>query len=170
MAHILGQGTPADPKCLLLTTRKNRLQIPNEVKDEFSPGFAQKLSRDFRLQFPDVKPRSLSGTYNCVGHVFGSRRTWIDTNQIELILAEDGYQKLGPNEVPIEGDLILYSKEKRYSHIGVVQKVSPDLSGGNRHKITILSKWGDLCEALHEIEEYGYDFYNYEFWSERKNK
>src|SRR5689334_12284625 len=66
-------ATKAD---LALETKRYR-SIPNEPAPERPIGTLRLADQEMKKTFPRIELRSLSGTYNCVGHVFASRRTWV---------------------------------------------------------------------------------------------
>ena len=66
---------------LPLATRKGK-QIPNDSRGEQPPFRLQAAKDMFETSHDTVKARSLTGVYNCMGLVFGSRRTWIDPDEM----------------------------------------------------------------------------------------
>lgn len=163
-----GSATRA-PDALALQTRK-RWDIPNVVPDASSRELnAQCASAAHVIHHQSrgaLVLRSLLGPYNCVGLVFGARRTMIDCEHIDRILREDGYRKVELQEVTL-GDLVVYRSQRDQPpvHIGVVFAKPVSLSDPS---LTILSKWGRDPEYLHDLrdvpETYGTI---HEFFSER---
>jgi hypothetical protein len=115
---------------------------------------------------PDVLMRSASSRYNCMGMVFGSRRTAIDTDQWDLIRQDDEYRLLRPGEAPVLGDLVVYRKGGRVVHVGMVAEVRLTLNG--TPSVTILSQWGFSGEYRHPVNQVPPGFgAAVEYWTER---
>ena len=95
----------------------------------------------------------MSNTYNCMGMIFASRRTWIQPEHLEMILEEDGYRQLDHPDELEQGDLVVYRDNGgNATHIGVVAAMT--LFGNDRRReITILSQWGQAGEYLHMIQD-----------------
>ena len=100
MNHIIiSRGSPGDPRAIPLATREGNY-IPNERAPERSPLELQASMRIWAGERPDAIFRSISATYNCIGMTFASRRTWVETEHVDMILREDGYRPLsGPHDV-----------------------------------------------------------------------
>lgn len=168
MNHIIGRGSPRDPRAIPLGTRAGNW-IPNERAPERSPWELQESMRIWAGERPDAIFRSISATYNCIGMAFASRRTWVEPENVDLILREDGYQLLGgPHEV-VPGDIVLYKNgDGEISHVGVVIERRPKVENGS-WEIWIVSKWGRDGEYIHKIgdapEILGQPS---EYWSERR--
>jgi hypothetical protein len=114
------------------------------------PEDVRRFVRDARASWPDARVRSVAGgIYNSVGLVFGSRRTWIETDYLDLILREDGYRRVpGEHEAEV-GDVLVYEFAGAISHIAIVVAISPILETGTRTVSWVLSKWGRAAEYLH---------------------
>ncbi len=110
--------------------------------------------------------RSVSNhLYDCVGMVFANRRAWIDIQHLGEILRNDGYYRVRRDELTA-GDIVVYSRDKSYEHVGVVTSVHPSL--GNIPNIRVLSKWGKVGEVEHGLADVPYYLGEpSEFWSER---
>ena len=113
-----------------------------------------------------LKIRSVSAhLYDCVGMVFANRRTWIDVQHLGAILSNDGYYRVQLEELTA-GDVVVYSRDNSYEHVGVVACVHPSL--GKIPNIRVLSKWGKDGEVEHGLMDV--PFYlgePTEYWSER---
>ena len=83
--------------------------------------------------------------YNCVGMIFCGRSAKVDIKHVDEILRYDGYNRIKKDEV-VAGDLVLYTFENKYSHIGMVSCVSS-------FDLRVLSKWGKDGEVEHEYRE-----------------
>ena len=94
--------------------------------------------------------RSLSNhTYNCVGMIFASRRAWIEIDYIEKIFVEDGYHQIQSNDVMI-GDVVLYRDTSgQPTHVA---QIMANEKIGTSQNIKVLSKWGQLGEFIHFVE------------------
>jgi len=83
--------------------------------------------------------------YNCVGMIFCSRTAEVDIKHVAEILKQDGYNVIDKAKV-VPGDLVLYTFEKKYSHIGMVSSVS-------RLDLRVISKWGKDGEVEHDYRD-----------------
>lgn len=103
--------------------------------------------------------------YNCVGLIFASRRAWIEIDELKQILSEDNYRQITFEEICC-GDIVIYSKNKRRIHVGLVTSVQR--IGSRIGPVKVLSKWGRSAEVEHDIgvvpKDYGI---HSEYWSER---
>ena len=135
-----------------LATRKGN-QIPNEQQLLLSK---QELedARAFVLENRrQVRVRSLSNIYNCMGMVFASRRTWIHPNYLEMILEEDEYRLLSDVEELERGDIAVYRDgEGKVSHVGIVAEAGLYAANGQR-QVMVLSQWGQAGEFFHSAED-----------------
>lgn len=167
MPIILGSLGPIQPQEFSIFT-KSLSFIESEQPMEVDNRILRERKRLLTSMFRDCEFRSVSNTYNCVGLVFASRRAFIDTDQLGLILNDDGYIEI-PKDDAMEGDVITYENEisPGISHVGFVQKIVPSVGS---KEIFVLSKWGNDVEMLHKIsrvpEVYGTKV---KFWTERKN-
>src|SRR5262249_13330028 len=95
-----------------------------------------------------LKMRSLSSEYNCLGLVFASRRTWVDEEMLHAILNDDGFRPIEQANVK-PGDLLVYEKDAEFSHIGMVISHEPIVEPAGWDTL-ILSQWGHDGEYLHK--------------------
>jgi hypothetical protein len=121
----------------------------------------------WRTLKPRAQLRSWSELYNCMGLVFGSRRTHIDIVSLRFILKEDGYRRLsGPDEANL-GDVVVYA-DSVPRHVGIVARIDVNLARGLR-ELFVISKWGEDGEYLHEVKDvpelYGSPI---EYWTDRE--
>ena len=95
----------------------------------------------------------MSSTYNCMGMVFASRRTWVDPEHLTIILEDDGYRPVA-NEGELQpGDVVIYRDDAgEVSHVGIVTKVRTNLLQASR-EITVLSQWGESGEYFHRVDD-----------------
>jgi hypothetical protein len=113
----------------------------------------RRQGRVLRRQEPDDRS-------NCFGWVFADGRYWLDSDQVELILHENGYG-IAPTATP--GDLAVYrDREGRIHHAAVVRAVCDDGT------ILVEGKWGWMGVYLHRLTDslYGQDVRMYR--SERR--
>ncbi len=97
------------------------------------------------------RPTKPSSRYNCHGLTFAGRRTAIERpEEVERIIREDGYVQVPRAEV-LAGDVVLYYENGMPEHSGIVTEV---LALGS---MWVLSKWGDLHEAVHQPHDCMYD-------------
>jgi len=134
-----------------LATRKNR-PIRNKRRFEQHPARLQAAKRIVLDNHETARLRSLTGLYNCMGMLFAARRTWIDPDELQMILEDDNYHKLNYNgEVKI-GDIIVYKEGDDITHVGMVSEVKPELQNGNT-VIYVLSQWGQDGEYFHRYDD-----------------
>lgn len=136
---------------LLLQTRA-KWSIPNELQLE-RPTVARKAAVDLILElFPEARLRSITATYNCVGLVVASRRTWVDPKHLVKILTDDGYRQLSRPEEAEAGDVVVYhDPDGEPYHVGIVVAKNLAVAGESRDFLTVLSKWGADGEYLHDL-------------------
>ena len=137
---------------LRLDTRAGQ-HIKNEVAP---PPTQQSLTREqvwlnkFAANW--IKRTGPCGIYNCAGLVWASRRTAIyDIAEWDKIYRDDAYRELNDSELPMPGDLAIYSQsEVGYIHVGQVLSLEPGLVKTGRPIPKILSKWDDVSgEYIH---------------------
>jgi hypothetical protein len=109
------------------------------------------------------KRREATASYNCYGMALSTRRGWIDLNDVQTVLTDDGYRKIVGSEVPSRGDLVLYKDSLTIEHIGLIVDIHP--LGGSFIPL-VLSKWGPGPEFIHSVARtpFGVDF---EYWTDR---
>jgi hypothetical protein len=105
--------------------------------------------------------------YNCVGLVFATRRTSIETKHMNVILRDDGYRPVS-RENAVEGDVVIYTLNNVATHVGIIHRKETAFGVTN---IWVLSQWGDCGEYVHPIipvpEAYGRPT---DFWTERRSR
>ncbi len=165
---IIRPDRPLSRGSLPLATKQGT-DIPNEQRIERAPESLRAAVELFRSERPDAILRSITNTYNCVGFVFASRRTWIDPEHLPMILQEDEYKRVLTIEETQPGDLVIYRNDARdIVHIGVILEVRPVLERAAR-EIRVLSKWGGDGEYIHAPEDVHYELGQpSEYWTERK--
>jgi hypothetical protein len=85
---------------------------------------------------------------DCHGWVFTGGRFFIQSDMVDLILADNGYVETAR---PSPGDLIVYrGTSGQVNHTGIVRLA-------NERDVTIESKWGSLGRYLHQPENQPYD-------------
>ena len=145
MAFVIGEGGPKDRNAIQLATRAGTW-IKNERRLERAP---EALAAAIAMCAPfGGTLRSITGTYNCVGMVFASRRTWVQPDELAPIFGDDGYREIADSEA-MEGDIVLYRDGSGDPcHVGVVFQRTTDVSSATTELI-VLSKWGANGEYLH---------------------
>jgi hypothetical protein len=101
--------------------------------------------------------------------VLACRRTWVETEEVRLILSEDGFRRLsGAAEADI-GDVVLYrDAEGDLTHIAIVISNTPDVARATWNTV-VLSKWGWDGEYYHAIDHVPLTYGRAtEYWSERQ--
>jgi len=117
-----------------------------------------------------VELRSITATYNCIGLVVASRRTWVDTGVLIAILQDDGFRQLPGAEFAKVGDLVIYRDAAGdVCQVGVIIEKRLVVPGSQRDPLWVLSKWGANGEYLHDVtdvpELLGHPV---EYWTDRK--
>jgi hypothetical protein len=80
---------------------------------------------------------------NCHGWVYTGGRYWVPSEQVETILADNGY---AAQATPAGGDLVIYRDDSGYvCHTAVVRAVGTDGT------VLAEGKWGWLGVYLHEV-------------------
>ncbi len=136
MVHIIGGGGPTDRSSLHIETREGR-RIPNERRPEMLPDRMASAAKQYR-QTHGVELLSASAVYNCAGLVFGSRRTWIDVDDIDIPIKDDGFEDVSdPREWNV-GDVVVYRGARgELTHVGVIHFV--DLGIANEVVMRVIS-------------------------------
>ncbi len=159
--------------------RSARAGIPLSTKRGTAIPNAQRLERPhsalaagvalWGTERPQARLRSVTSTYNCVALVLACRRTWVDTEEISLVLTEDGFRRLAGVGEAQRADLELYrDAQGDLAHIGLVISNTPDIETAGWDTM-VLSKWGWDGEYYHPVDHvpqiYGRPA---EYWSERQ--
>lgn len=145
---------------IILHTRK-RQNILNCQCYEFS-NYEKNLFPYFEKKFPKAIPRTVPiPIYNCHGLTFASRRTRIFySDEIQKILADDGYTEVKIDEVKPGDIIVYYSGDGDVEHSGLVVS-EPD----KQLKIPyIVSKWGCYREMFHWANDCPYTFMNAKYY------
>lgn len=145
---------------------KSRRTIENQLSIESPRNVLQARFDEYRKKYIGVRFRSITHTYNCVGMVFGSRRTQIDPKLAEWIMSEDGYDRVPPDRVE-PGDLVVYRLDSgELTHVGIVVEKQ---AVGSVPVVKVLSKWGwDGPECVHDEREVPGTFgHAWEYYRER---
>ena len=151
-----------------LSTKKGT-NVPNEQRLEQTPESLRAAVDVCVGACPGIEPRSASSTYNCIGLVFASRRTWVDPEYVPLLLAEDGYYRVDIASAKL-GDVVVYRNFAReITHAGIIVEKRPVLETAE-WDVRVLSQWGASGEYVHRLSDVPSLLGSpAEFWSERKN-
>ena len=153
---------------LLDLATKRGTRVPNG-KPPPQPAEAMAVRREYVLgKHPNAKVRSLSAEYNCVGMVFGARRTVIEPEHVPMILDEDGYRRIhGDGDLKL-GDVVVYKDDNdEIGHVGIVICIKA-ICDPPKRDITVLSQWGLHGEYFHDIDDVEPDYGGRkEFWTDR---
>lgn len=166
MVNIVGLGSKRDREAIELATRAGTF-IPN-VRRREQPPARMKAAWDLWKEKHSIVPRSHSSSYNCMGMVFGSRRTCVEPDSLGMILREDGFRKISISEAVL-GDIVVYRDGSGgFAHVGLVLSKSADIELAS-WKVEVLSQWGADGEYFHEA----YDVPHLlgkpqEYWTERR--
>lgn len=151
MPEIIGLGGDRDRSSIDLQTAKRR-RIPNVQLSQRTPEEMMAARQIATGGSTRREMRSLSATYNCVGMVFGNRRTAIEPEHVPMILRDDGYVEVDREENVTIGDVIVYEDEAtgEVLHVGWVVANHLAIEGGSVRKIRILSQFGRDGEYFHD--------------------
>ncbi len=166
---IIDQGGQRDKAAVPVGTRR-RTWIPNERRRQWAPPAMREAVRINLEACPRAKVRSTESVYNCVGLVFASRRTWIDTEQVSTFLEEDEYRPVAATAEVRTGDVVVYRNpaDRSLTHVGLVASVERDLEAA-RFRIYVISQWGPTGEYCHLMEDVPILLGRpTEFWSHRR--
>ena len=135
----------------------------SEVKEARSPDAVAdaerqvltSLGRSERL----IRVAPASDVCNCHGWVFTGGRYWLSPNDVEQILADNGYQAVSD---PRPGDLAIYRDGDVISHTAVVR------TGDGGSPVFVEGKWGWMGVFLHPVGDSCYGT-NYTFYRSHRN-
>ena len=150
----------------LSTKRGNRIaNVQRRTRHPKSMEAAEKIVLE---NHPSARTRSLRSEYNCVGMVFGSRRTDISTDLVPMILRDDGYRRISDASSLEIGDVVIYrADDNDISHVGIIVGIREKLIPPHR-EITVLSQWGGDGEYVHQIDDVNPRLGQpREFWTDR---
>lgn len=103
---------------------------------------------------PNARLRSITGTYNCIGMVVASRRTWVDPEYLLQILREDGYRQLTSEAEAGYGDVVVYrDAANEVCHAGIVIRKQLYDPATPKDTLVVLSKWGAEGEYEHDASD-----------------
>ena len=149
METIVGEGGPADKASIALATSKNRA-IPNRRMPELAPQTAFAAKRIHAKG--SWQHRSMRSTYNCVGMVFANRRTFVEPEEIPMILQDDEYVEVGREAEVTPGDVVVYESPMTGDivHVGLVLAAEGVFE---TRKIRVLSQFGRAGEYIHDVRD-----------------
>lgn len=160
-------------KSIILQTRRGR-NVANAIDPAPRYDQIQKYQRLLGRHPFWVERLGPTGGYNCVGHVWASRRTGIyDEPQLRVIFDDDGYRKVDhPNEPIHPGDMATYwepGPPKSFIHMGLIVELR-QVQGLRMSIPWVLSKLdatsGEVLHGLTDIEFPGLGF-EVTFWTDR---
>lgn len=152
LISLIDEGGERDQNAIQLGTRQRRY-IRNLMIPEASPDELREDLEKFQRAHPEAIVRSVTATYNCVGMVFATRRTWIDPNEVRKFLEDDGYRRLRSLDNADIGDVVIYKdKTQLIQHVGIVASRKEDIATAQR-SFVILSKWSICAEFLHKPDD-----------------
>ena len=142
---------------ITICSRKGQA-IPNTLVSPEDPRVVALKEANFSTPVGAKQLSSYDSTYNCMGMVFASRRTYIDSNDLVWVLRDDDYREIDANEARI-GDVVTYHSTESsplIEHIGWValaQEYDSGLVG-----VLVHSKWGRHGEYIHPPRRTPVDF------------
>jgi hypothetical protein len=150
---------------------KSRGWVMTQEELERSRREFERYHKPYLVPLEYTERRGPTYDYNCHGLTFLSRRAWMDestpVDPFRLLFADDDYEGI-PVERILPGDIAVYYKREKGSllvggrreevrgsiqHTGIVVQID---RGTNPPRIWILSKWSDLGEYLHTLDNCPY--------------
>ena len=128
---------------MALTERGTALRLYHYTPDSADADIEQKYEANLRAGMPLKLIQTAAGdpTSNCHGWVFAAGRFHLRGQDVDTILADNGYAQVS---APRPGDVIVYrGANGTVLHSGVVRLADDD-------QILIESKWGSLGRYLHQ--------------------
>ncbi len=125
-------------------------KITRDVREtEYTPEQRKKITDDDKAAHPSITVvGEPTAAYDCHGLTFKNRNFWIDNDQVDTILVDQGWKKRGDAGVPAApavGDVVIYRDAAgKVTHSGLVDAVA----GGQVTRVR--SKWGNGGEYLHD--------------------
>ena len=125
---------------------------------------------------PDwIHRKDATGTYNCAGMVWASRRTCLyRPEDWEIILHDDGYRLVATTEDAHIGDVVVYrsTADREIIHVArVCGRERVAFRGSTIAILYALSKWDNKCgEDVHKVDDVnlsGGTAYAIEIWTDR---
>lgn len=155
MLQILEEGGQTDRNAIPLYTR-GKHYIANTRKLEAHPDIMKEKVRFAQSISPDVKLRSATQVYNCMGMVFASRRTCVDIDRLDLIITDDRYLETRDLSQVKIGDVVVYGVKQPESgetpaHVGIIVDKTPNIAQAGWN-VTVMSQWGQDGEYIHPME------------------
>jgi cell wall-associated NlpC family hydrolase len=161
---LIGVGGKNDEQSLALQTRGKR-DIPNAVARKRSPEEMRAARSMWLYERPQIEVRSLDSTYNCMGMVFGARRTSIDIGSLSMILTDDGYRRVAMNQAKV-GDVVVSVRGDSPTHVGILAKIDRSFE---HPTYTVLSQWGHDGEYVHRHDHVPIQYGSLsEVWTDRQ--
>lgn len=114
---------------------------------ELTDAEKKKINEDNKQKYPSITVVADSSfAYDCHGLTFKTSGVWIDNDQVDKILHDQGWIiQAGKAKV---GDIVIYRKNGKVTHSGVVEEVDND------GKVTkVRSKWGSQGEYIHDPKD-----------------
>lgn len=151
-----GMNAPPPDQGIIVETR-TRTRIAN-VQDKTLPYdkiMQSAATVEKYVQGTTVLINGASGYYNCMGLVFGSRRTQIcELDSVWSILEDDGYSEIPDEMLAKVGDVAIYVRGPKCEHVGlVVAEAKLPYHASPR----ILSKLGYSIEIVHDAHASPYN-------------
>lgn len=165
MHIIFNEGSQQDTKSIDLATRAGTF-INNVKEPERRPSVWSEV-KNVHNNHSSAELMSQTSIYNCMGMIFASRRTSIDIEDwLEMILIEDEYRKLNSVQDALLGDIIVYERNEKLSHVGLL--IEKNLTATSIDYI-VLSQWGADGEWKHHMYDVPELLGNpSEFWTHRR--
>jgi hypothetical protein len=128
--------------------RTLNLRAPVELRavEELSRAEGRLLG-DARYIARVLRVAPASDVSNCHGWVFAGGKYWVGPEDVEQVLADNGYQ---PVSDPRRGDVVIYRDSTNISHTAVVYSVAPN------QEVLVEGKWGWMGVFVHRAGDSPY--------------
>ncbi len=146
-----------DPATVAYTDRGRAMTIWRPVARRDEESLREQEARSLRLARASAAVERIgdaSETTNCHGWVFTGGRTNLTNAEVEMILADNGYERFAD---PKPGDLAIYRNGVGITHTAIVRAVEPG------RPVVVESKWSWMGVFRHDVGDsiYGVDFAYY---------
>jgi hypothetical protein len=119
----------------------------------------RRLLNDMRYVEKVLRVAPASDVCNCHGWVFTGGKYWMGPEDVERVLADNGYQ---PVSDPVPGDLAIYRDSTSITHTAVVCSAVPG------QDVLVEGKWGWMGVFMHRVGDSAYGK-NYTYYRGSRN-
>jgi hypothetical protein len=104
-----------------------------------------------------------------MGIVFAARRTWVEPDELWMIMQDDEYKRVVSIDDVGRGDVVVYKNDEGdVVHVGLVAEIRITLEISTR-EVFVLSQWGADGEYFHCIDDLHPNLGTpTEYWTDRR--